>query len=362
MDYEQYLRKLYYGIDSPTAFTGKNSLLRKIKQDGFAKEITGEKLDEWLQKQYTYSLHKTYRKPSVYRRVLTSFVDDQWQADLLELREFSDVNKGFNYVLCVIDCFSKYAWVVSLKTKTGLETRNAFAKIFELGRIPSKLQVDEGREFYNENVKKLLEDHKIQFFSTHAGQKASIVERFIRTIKSRLWKYFTANETRQWENVIHDLTSDYNDTFHTSIKMTPTQASLPENSLNVFQNLYHPYLIAKHGLAKFKVGETVRISKYKKTFDKGYLPNYTEEFFKIKQVHYGTPTVYSLEDLKNESVSGIFYEDELSAFTESDETSYKVEQVLAKKTVKGKKMLFVSYMGWPEKFNEWIPAENVTNK
>ena len=79
-------------------------------------------------------------------------------------------------------------------------------------------------------------------------------------------------------------------------------------------------------------------------------------------VHYGTPIVYSLEDLKGESLSGIFYEDELSAFTESDETTYKVEQVLAKKTVKGKKMLFVSYKGWPEKFNEWIPAENVTNK
>jgi hypothetical protein len=139
MNYEQYLTKLYFGIDSPTAFTGKNSLLKKIKQDGFDKEITGEKLDEWLQKQYTYSLHKTYRKLSVYQRVLTSFVDYQWQADLLEMREFSNVNKGFNYVLRVIECFSKYAWVVSLKSKTGLETRNAFEKIFELGRIPSKL-------------------------------------------------------------------------------------------------------------------------------------------------------------------------------------------------------------------------------
>jgi len=315
-----------------------------------------------LEKQYTYSLHKPYRKPSVYRKVLTSFVDDQWQADLLEMREFSEANKGFNYVLCVIDCFSKFAWIEPLKTKTGLETRKAFEKIFEKGRIPTKLQVDEGREFYNDNVKQLLDEHKIQFFSSHAGQKASVAERFIRTLKSRLWKYFTANETREWEDVIQDLVTGYNESFHTSIKMTPSQASLPENSLNVWQNIYHPYLIAKHGTPKFKVGETVRISKYKKTFEKGYIPNYTEEFFKIKQVHYGTPTVYSLVDLKDEPIDGIFYDQELSAFTQTDETTFKVERVLAKKTVKGKKLVFVKFKGWPHQFNEWVSSEYVTYK
>lgn len=362
MDHEQYLRTLYYGIENPTAYTGKASLWRKIKQDGLDKEITLPDLQKWLEEQYTYTLHRPYKKPSVYRKTITSGVDDQWQCDLLELRSFSDVNDGYNYALCAIDCFSKFAWVVPLKAKSGAETCHAFKKIFALGRVPTKIQFDEGKEFYNSFVTKLLEEHLIKIFSTHSGQKASLAERFIRTIKSRLWKYFTAHETRQWVDVIQKLVEDYNNTFHSIVKMTPVQASLPENSLIVWQNMYHPYLIAKYGPALFKVGQTVRISKYRNVFTKGYLANFTEEFFKIKQVLIGRPTVYKLEDLKGEELSGIFYEEELSAFSETSETTYKVEKVLGKKTVKGKKFVLVKYKGWPEKFNEWIPAENVTDK
>jgi AAA+ superfamily predicted ATPase len=96
--------------------------------------------------------------------------------------------------------------------------------------------------------------------------------------------------------------------------------------------------------------------------DKGYLPNFTEEFFKIKQVKIGRPTVYLLEDLKGDSVQGIFYEEELSAYNETEETAYKVEKNLGRKTVKGKKFVLVKYKGWPDKFSEWLPAENVANK
>lgn len=155
---EQYLRKLYYGIDSSTAYTGKTSLWRQIKQDGKDKEITLDDLQRWLEEQYTYTLHKPYKKPSAYKKTITPGIDDQWQADLVEMREFSDTNDGFNYMLCVIDCYSKYAWVEALKTKTGLEVSKAFEKIFEKGRVPTKIQFDEGREFYNETVKSLLED------------------------------------------------------------------------------------------------------------------------------------------------------------------------------------------------------------
>jgi len=106
----------------------------------------------------------------------------------------------------------------------------------------------------------------------------------------------------------------------------------------------------------------VRIAKYKSIFDKGYLPNYTEEFFKIKEVKIGIPVVYKLEDVKGEDLNGIFYEDELSPYSETEESTYKVEKVLSKKTIKGKKFVLVKYKGWPDKFNEWLPAENVTSK
>ena len=144
--------------------------------------------------------------------------------------------------------------------------------------------------------------------------------------------------------------------------MTPIEASRPENSLTVWHNIYGAYMAEKYGAPTYKIGQTVRISKYKSIFDKGYLPNYTEEFYKIKEVKLGRPTVYTLEDLKGEAVDGLFYDGELSPYNETDETTYKVEKVLGKKTVKGKKFVLVKYKGWPDKFNEWLPAENVTDK
>lgn len=177
-----------------------------------------------------------------------------------------------------------------------------------------------------------------------------------------MWKYFTANETRTWYNIIQNFVKDYNNSFHRTIQMTPLEASNPENTLIVWHNMYGPQLVAKYGQPKFRVGQTVRISKYKSTFDKGYLPNFTEEFFKIKSIVMGTPIVYKVEDLKDESLDGIFYDNELSPYTETDETTYKVERVLSKKTVKGKKFVLVKYKGWPDKFNEWLPAENVLTK
>jgi AAA+ superfamily predicted ATPase len=174
-----------------------------------------------------------------------------------------------------------------------------------------------------------------------------------------MWKYFTANETRKWIDVLDELVNDYNNTFHSTIKMAPTVASKAENSTTVWNNIYGAYLSAQYDPPKFKVGQTVRISKYKSIFDKGYLPNFTEEFFKIKQVVIGRPTVYKLEDLQGEDLNGIFYESELSLFNESEETTYKVEKVLGKKKIKGKSYVLVKYKGWPDKFNEWLPQENV---
>ena len=359
---EQYLRQLYYDLDSPTSYTSLTNLWRKIKEDKKDKEISRDDLKKWLQEQYTYSLHKPYKKPTVYRKTISKGVDDLWQADLVEMREFADDNEGLNYLLCVIDCYSKFGWVETLKTKTGSEVAEAFEKIFQKGRVPVNLQFDQGKEFYNEKVKSLLKDRNINYYSTDSDKKAAIVERFNRTLKSRMWKYFTAKETRKWTDILQKLVDDYNNSYHSTIKMSPVEASKPENSQLVWYNIYGAYLASGYGVPKFKVGQTVRISKYKTTFEKGYLPTFTEEFFKIREVVIGRPTVYKLEDMKGEELTGIFYEDELSPYTETDETTFKVEKVLGRKTLKGKKYVLVKYKGWPEKFNEWLPAESVSIK
>ena len=137
---EQYLRNLYYDLESPTSYTSLTNLWRKIKEDKKETEISKDQLKTWLQEQYTYSLHKPYKKPKIYRKTITHGIDDMWQADLVEMREFADSNDGYVYLLCVIDCFSKYAWVEPLKTKTGSEVAQVFERIFEKGRLPKLLQ------------------------------------------------------------------------------------------------------------------------------------------------------------------------------------------------------------------------------
>ena len=368
---EMYLRKLYYDVQSPISFTSEKNLWERIKRDHKEKIITRSDLKKWLEEQYTYTLHKPYNKPGLYRKTMVHSIDEQWQADLVDMREFSKQNDQYNYLLTVIDCLSRFVWVVKLKSKTGKEVTEAFRQIFldtvakatgdstnHTGRVPLKLQTDDGLEFYNRNMKELLEKNHINHFSTYSDKKAAIVERFNRTLKSRMYKYFTQNETRRWIDIIQQLVNGYNNAYHSTIKMTPTEASKLENAEIVWWNIYGAYVTADYGVARFKNGQTVRISKYKSVFDKGYLPNFTEEYFKIKQVIIGKPIVYKLEDLKGEALNGIFYENELSAYNPTEKTEYKIETVLGRKTVKGKKYVLVKYKGWPDKFNDWIPATN----
>ena len=112
---EQYLRNLYYNIDSTASYTSLSNLWRKVKEDKKDKNITREHVKKWLEEQYTYSLHKPYKKPLMYRKTMACGIDDLWQADLVEMREFADSNDGYNYLLCVIECFSKFAWIEPLK-------------------------------------------------------------------------------------------------------------------------------------------------------------------------------------------------------------------------------------------------------
>jgi len=353
---EQYLRYLYFDTDSPVTYSGINSLWRQIKTD--KKKIKRKEVVEWLKKQDVYTLHKPGRKNySLYRKVMVNGVDKQWQTDLVDMQEFHTSNKGFRYILTVIDCFSKYAWVIPLKTKTGKECMEAFKVIFK-ERKPHKIQFDEGKEFYNRDVEGLLEKEEIEFFSTKSDKKASIVERFNRTIKTRMYKYFTEEDTKIWIDIVDDLVGDYNTSYHRSIMMSPVEGSKKENEEIVYNNLYGGDIVDTFGVPKFKVGQSVRISKYKGAFKKGYLPNFTKEIFYVTEIIYGNPIVYKLIDWNGELIEGTFYQEELSEYNKTD-SDYEVEEIINKKKIKGKMYALVKWKGYDDSFNEWIPMENI---
>ena len=135
------------------------------------------------------------------------------------MQAFSKFNCGVKYLLAVIDVFSKYGWLIPLKDKTGKSVASALETIFK-ERKPGKMWVDKSKEFYNKDVKDVIE-----LYSTENEEKSSVVERWIRTMKEKMWRYFSANSTNVYINVLPDLVREYNNTKHSSSKMTPTKAS-----------------------------------------------------------------------------------------------------------------------------------------
>ena len=147
------------------------------------------------------------------------------------MQAFSKFNRGVKYLLAIVDVFSKYGWLIPLKDKTGKSVALALETIFK-ERKPEKMCVDKGKEFYNKDVKDVIE-----LYSTENEEKSSVVERWIRTMKEKMWKYFTANSTNNFINVLLDLVREYNNTGHSSIKMTPVNANKKENKLKVWRNI-----------------------------------------------------------------------------------------------------------------------------
>ena len=286
-------------------------------------------------------LHKPVKRKFRKRRVLVSGNNKIWAADLADMTAFKDYNDGYTFLLLVIDTFSKYGWIIPLKNKKGETVADALKDIFEK-RKPEKLWTDKGTEFKNKDVKKLIE-----IYSTENEEKSSIVERWIRTMKEKMWKYFTDNNTYKYIDVLPDLVEDYNNTVHSSTKLTPIDASKKKNELTVWRNLYPDRYKTSRLNPKFSVGDEVRITKKKKVFEKGYTTRWTEEIFTIKEIRETNPITYKLKDLKGEEIEGTFYEPELQ---KTKQQIYRIEKVIEKE--KGRS--FVKWKGYPDKFNSWV--------
>ena len=212
-------------------------------------------------------------------------------------------NKGNNYLLCESDLFSKYAWVVPLKDKKGVSIVNAFQKIIWEGRKPNKIWVDQGSEFYNNSFKDFLKINDTEMYSTYNEGKSIAAERFIRTLKNKIFKHMTAISRNVYFDVLDDSVNKWNSTVHRTIKIKPidvTSDSYAEYNENSNKN--DP---------EFKVGDHVRISKYKNIFSKGYAPSWLVEVFVVSKIKNTVALTYVVCNLSGEEISESFYEKEL---------------------------------------------------
>ena len=308
--------------------------------------------EENWQEKLANELHKPIKRNFIRRRVIVNHIDEMWCSDLVEMQQFSKWNKGYGYLLMVLDVFSKYGWIVPLKDKKGETVTEAFKSIFKEGRKPQCLWTNKGNEYYNKHLKELLKKHNITLYSTENEEKSSVCERWNRTIKTKMWKQFTLQGNTQYLDILPKLVKQYN-TKHSSIKMTPTEASKKKNEEAVYFNL-NGEMNQLSSKPKFTVGDKVRISKYKRNvFDKGYTPNWTEEVFMIDKIQYTKPITYKLKDLNNEEIQGSFYEPEL---LKAEQDVFRIEKIIRKDHKK--KQALVKWKGYSNDFNSWIPFKD----
>ena len=292
-------------------------------------------------------LHKAKRKNFPRRKIIVNHIDEIFAADLVEMQKFAKLNKGYRYLLTCIDIFSKYSWVIPLKDKKGINVKNGLQKIF-IQRSPKFLWTDRGKEFYNKQVQDLLNENNIQLYSTNNSEiKSSVIERFNRTFKNMMFKKFTENNNTIFYNIIDDLVNEYNNKYHSTIKMSPIQGSKKINEKKI-KNIYNFDKTKKPG--KFKIGDRVRISLKKNIFEKSYETNWTEEIFVIYDIKYSNVPYYYLKDLNDEKIEGSFYKEELQKTNFKKDDLYIIEKVLKTKG----NQIYVKWRNYDSLFNSWV--------
>ena len=286
-EYDSYQRGLasmiYIFFDSKVASPDKETMGSGATEPSSLECVNNESL------KLADEVHKPIIRKFNKRKVYSSFKDNIWGVDLADMQLLSKFNKGIKYLLCVVDLFSKYAFAVPLKDKKGVSIVNAFQSILnKSGRKPNKVWVDQGSEFYNHNFKKWLANNDISMYSTYNEGKSVVAERFIRTLKNKLYKHMTAVSKNVYYDFLDDIIKKYNNTWHSTIKMKPK---------DVGDNNFTEYVEESNEKdPKFKVGDRVRISKYKNVFAKGYVPNWSEEVFVANKIKNNMPWTYEIND------------------------------------------------------------------
>ena len=232
---DELMNRYYYNLDQPSSYTGISNLYKEIKRE--EPLINKNDVIQWLLKQKTYTLHRPMRINFDTNPIVSKFIDHIWNADLMEMPNPAE-NRNIKFLLVVIDNLSKFAWVKPLFNKTAPTVKKAFVRILnESHRKPSILATDAGGEFKNPSLKQYLRNRNIKHFIVNPSSHAVIVERLIRTLKSRIYKYFTYNNTKNYINILPNIVNSYNNTVHSRTKYRPIDVN-EDNSIYVYQNLF----------------------------------------------------------------------------------------------------------------------------
>jgi len=360
------LKQNYNTAGHPIAFSGINSIYNYYK--GI---LDLEKIKDVLSSIETYTLHREFHKeqrnPSY-----SHFKRYQFQADLVDFQKYSKSNDGVNYLLTVIDTFTRYAFVRPLQSKHAEKVVNAFVSIFEESiTLPKILTFDRGSEFTNNYFKEFCRLNNIDVRMADSSSHAPFVERFNRTFQSLVYKHMSQFETERYLDmkddkgnsipVLSNLVKTYNNRKHRSIGVTPFEAeNNPNVHLDMRLKMSKYYESVKRKPVKFNIGDKVRIAKLKGKFSRGYQESANAEIFKIYEIKRKKIPMYILSNFNGtEIIKGAFYSFELTKVTGD---VYRVEKVIRTRKRNGKTEHYVKWKGFDDSHNSWIEADNIVQK
>ena len=306
--------------------------------------FTMEDLSEELNNPVT---HKFQRK-----KTIVNYIDHIHSADLVDMKMYSKINKGYNYIFTNIDIFSKYAWAFPNKTSKIQDVKLLFQKIFKK-RKPDYLWTDKESAFFSKEMLKYFEDNNVTIYHTNSHLKAVNIERFNRSLRELMMKQFVENNNTVWYNILPKLIKIYNRRYHSTIKMKPIEVN-KSNERYIKQNVNTYEKINK--IPKYKINDLVRISlKRRDVFDKpsGNI-KWSEELFKIYDINISDVIMYKLKDMNDEIIEGSFYEKQLQK-TKNATGEYIIEKIIKTRNDR----LFVKWRGYNSSFNSWIDKNNI---
>lgn len=362
------LKANYNNPGHPIAFSGIQNIYNYYKGNLSINEIK-----EFLAGIENYTLHREFKKgqrnPSY-----SHFKRNQFQMDLVDIQALAPFNDGIRYLLTVIDTFTRFAWVRLLKDKRGETVLEAFKSVLDSANDkPRVIVCDRGTEFHNQKFKKFCADNSIFLYTPDSSIHAAYVERFNRTLQSLIYRYMTENETHRFIdkitkdgvliNVFAQLMQTYNNRKHRMIGTSPCVAENdPEVHLSMREKLNTYYSKIKPKKRVFNIGDTVRISKQKGKFSRGYKEQANLEIFKIYEIREKSKIpMYLLETYDgSEKIKGGFYDFEITKVNTNND--FRVEKILKTRKRGDITEHFVKWKGFNDSYNSWIQANDVTKQ
>jgi hypothetical protein len=295
------------------------------------------------------------------RSIVLKGLNDLQQIDLAFFPDFIQENDGFGIILFIIDCFSRRLWTIPLKDKKGETVAKAMDTFYRENEsfIPKLLQSDKGTEFYNVHFKTITDRLQIKHYSTDSDKKAAFVERSIRTIRTWLNKEFLLKGHHKWTDLLEGTVKRYNQKIHSSTGFRPIDVNM-YNQLEVLDTLKRRWAKTQDKLKRpkncFKIGDHVRLSRLKSTFEKGSTYNWSPAIYKIFQVNDSAkPYTYLIENAHNNfKIPGQVYHHELTRVKHSD--VYLVEKKLRRHPTRTNRY-FVKWLGFNTSENSWITLD-----